>query len=252
MTKNEERLASPGDFLHAIALLTRLPVPNATAHRGARAAWAYPLAGLVAGGLAALAGLVAYALGLPAPLTALVSLAALIVITGAMHEDGLADAADGLWGGYDRARRLEIMRDSRIGTFGTIALVLGLTARWAALWLLFADGPGTATAAMICAAMVSRAALPILMSALPAARDDGLSKSVGQVPGATAVLGAATACLLSLLLVGGAIFPVVFWAGLTIIVLGAVAQAKLGGQTGDVLGGVQQLAEIAVLFSLAA
>jgi len=252
MTERDEPLVLHRDFFDAVTLLTRLPVPHAASTRGARAAWAYPLAGLVTGGLAALAGLMAYTLGLPAPLTALVSLTALIVITGAIHEDGLADTADGLWGGYDRARRLEIMRDSHIGAFGAIALILGLAARWAALWLLFAAGPGTATAAIICSAMVSRAALPVLMAALPTARDDGLSQSVGQVPVATAALGAAIACLVSLVLVGGAVFPVVFWSGLAIIVLGTAAHAKLGGQTGDMLGAAQQLTEIAVLFCLAA
>ena len=107
MAKNDQALVSVRDLSLALALLSRLPVPVSDSTRTARAAWAYPVVGLVVGAIAGLAGVLAMALGLPAPLTALLSLGLLVVVTGAMHEDGLSDTADGLWGGWDPARRLD-------------------------------------------------------------------------------------------------------------------------------------------------
>lgn len=237
------------DLLSALGLLSRLPLP-AHEGRGAPAAWAYPLAGAVLGVLAALAGLAALALSLPPQAAALVCLGTSVALTGALHEDGLADVADGFWGGFDRARRLEIMKDSRIGAYGVIALVLALLARWSALSLLF-SAPGGAWA-VLAAAALSRAAMPALMAALPHARDNGLSRAVGRcsprVAGGAAGLGAG----LALVLLGWAALPALLAVALVTLALGRLAQAKIGGQTGDVLGAAQQLAEIAVLFVLIA
>ncbi len=252
MTENEAPLARPGDVLLAYGLLSRMPMPRTAASRGARAAWAYPLVGIGIGTLAALGGAVALALGLPAPLAALVTLATLVATTGAMHEDGLADTADGLWGGWTRERRLEIMRDSRIGTYGVIALVLALGARGAALWLLFEAGTGVAAVAILTAAALSRATMPALMAALPHAREDGLSKRVGAVSRATAALAIGIGALTALLLTGWGAIGAMLWAGAAAFAVGLVARRKIGGQTGDILGATQQLAEIAVLFSLVA
>ncbi|MEL6316326.1 MAG: adenosylcobinamide-GDP ribazoletransferase, partial [Pseudomonadota bacterium] len=124
------------DLAAAAALLTRAPVPVDHAHagrRGARAAWAWPVVGAALGGAAAAALAGGLALGLPPGPAAAAALAALVLATGALHEDGLADLADGLGGGRDRARALEIMRDSRIGAFGAAALLLAFLARWSAL-----------------------------------------------------------------------------------------------------------------------
>ena len=126
-----EPLVKQKDFMIALALLSRLPVQVEGFDRGARAAWAYPLVGLINGGIAGTAGIIAHWIGFPPGLTALISLLFMVVLTGAMHEDGLADTADGLWGGWDRVRRLEIMQDSRIGTFGVLALFFAFSARWA-------------------------------------------------------------------------------------------------------------------------
>ena len=132
MDPRTDRLLAPGDIATATALLTRLPVPF-TADRAAAAAWAYPVTGLFVATLAAAVASLALAFGLPPALAAGLVLAIQVIVTGAMHEDGLADSADGLWGGWTRARRLEIMRDSRIGTYGVLALVLVTGLRWAAL-----------------------------------------------------------------------------------------------------------------------
>ena len=251
-TENDDALARIADLPRAFALLTRLPVPQADAARAGAAAWAYPVVGLALGALAALAGALALGLGLPAPLAALIALAALVLMTGAMHEDGLADCADGFWGGWTPARRLEIMKDSRIGSYGVIALVLSLTARWAALWLLFEGGAGAGAAALMAAGAASRAAMPALMATLPHARDEGLSRSVGTVSARTACLAAGLALGSALLLTGWSALPALFWVVVLSIAMAHLAQAKINGQTGDILGAAQQIAEIAVLFSLVA
>lgn len=233
----------------ALALLTRLPfvARRADFERGAAAVWAYPLAGLaaalIAGGLATLA----LALGLPAALAALASLAALVVTTGAMHEDGLADTADGFWGGWEPARRLEIMRDSHIGSYGVIALVLSLAARWAALTALFAAG--AVFAPLIAAAMVSRAAMPAMMAFLPHARRDGLSHAQGRARGERAAVAGAIGLAAALLC--GALGAALV-AALAALMVMQIARAKINGHTGDTLGAVQQIGEIAVLMTLCA
>jgi adenosylcobinamide-GDP ribazoletransferase len=252
MQKNDAPPLHPKDILTALALLSRLPAPGAPPDRGAGAAWAYPLVGLIVGGIAGLIGLIFWSLGLPAPLTALIALATLVIITGALHEDGLADCADGLWGGWDAENRLKIMKDSRVGSYGVIALGLSLMARWAALSLLFQTGPGMAMAALLASGMISRAAMPALMAALPHARDNGLSHSVGQVPVTIAGFAASIAALAAFIFIGWSFIPALIIAAALTCAIGAIAHAKIGGQTGDILGAAQQITEIAILFLLAA
>ncbi|MEM6589578.1 MAG: adenosylcobinamide-GDP ribazoletransferase [Pseudomonadota bacterium] len=252
MTKNDTALIKPADIVDAMQLLTRLPVPANDSPRGAEAAWAYPLVGIVLGALAAAVGLIGHAFGLPAPLSALLSLATLIMATGALHEDGLADTADGLWGGWTIERRLDIMKDSRIGAYGVIALFLGLAARWAALWMLFEIGPETAAAAILVAAAASRAMMPGVMCALPHARSDGLSAQVGDVGRNAALVALGLAALIAVIFSGWGGIMALFWALVVTALLARIALTKIGGQTGDILGATQNLAEIAVLFSLLA
>ena len=247
------RRIAGSDVPAALGLLSRLPVrvdvERATA-RGARAAWAYPLAGLVLALLAAGVAQIALWLGVQAPIAAGLALACLVLTTGAMHEDGLADAADGLWGGWDKVRRLEIMKDSRIGAYGVLALILGLGLRWQALAI--AIDHGLLWPALIATAMLSRAMMVPLMARLPHARDTGLSRSVGRPEIATSRiaegigLGAALLCfgLAGLWLIVGAL------AAATACAL--IAKAKIGGQTGDILGATQQVTEITLLILIAA
>ena len=250
--KNDPPLALAQDMILALALLTRLPMPPAPLDRGARAAWAYPLAGGVVAALAGLAGLAAQFAGQPAPVSALVTLCVLTVLTGAMHEDGLADSADGLWGGWTRDRRLEIMKDSHIGSYGVLALLFGFAARWAGMWMLFETGHEIAFAGILAAAMLSRATMPALMAGLPHARASGLSHGTGRPPVETAALAVLIAGGLAVLLLGWAGIAALIWAGLAGLAVAWIARAKLGGQTGDILGASQQVAEIAVLFALIA
>lgn len=243
-------LFAPRDILLALALLTRLPL-HADGARMARAPWAWPLAGVAVALCAGAVGWAALWAGLPAGLVAGIVLAVQIMATGAMHEDGLADSADGLWGGWDRARRLEIMHDSHIGTYGVIALILGLGLRWGALSALFAAG--TIFAPLLAVAALSRAPMAVLMALMPNARGSGLSAGHGRPLRITAL----AACLVALGVAGLALGPVAAGvAALATLAAGgavaAIAHAKIGGQTGDILGASQQISEIAALAVLVA
>jgi len=249
MAKNDTAPIQPGDIGAAIALLTRLPAP-ANNLRGADAAWAWPVAGALVGLIAALAAALALALNLPPVVAAAAAITVQIFATGAMHEDGLADCADGFWGGWERARRLEIMHDSRIGTYGVLALALSLILRVALLAALI--HAGTLYGALIATAALSRAPMVALMRRLPPARPDGLSRSTGQPGSDTELLAAATALLIALVTVGFAALPAALVAAAAAFGLSRIALAKIGGQTGDVLGASQQIAEIATLATLTA
>ena len=246
-----DRLIQLGDLSAALMLLSRLPlpaVPDRAPSRGARTAWGWPLVGLGLALIAAAVAWVARGLGVPPEIAALLALATLVVLTGALHEDGLADVADGFWGGQTRARRLEIMRDSRVGSYGVLALVLALALRGAAL-IALADH---LTVALLAAAATSRAAMAYVMETLPPARRDGLSQATGR-PGLQATQAAVALAALAALIFAG-------WAGLAALVAAAIAcvlcanlaLAKIGGQTGDVLGATQQITEITVLIALSA
>lgn len=239
------------EFAAAATLLTRLPadVLGRPAAEAARGAWAWPLVGLVVGLLAGLGGFAAWALGATPAVAAAVVIALQMALTGALHEDGLADAADGLWGGADRARRLEIMRDSRIGTYGVAALVLTILLRWSLIATALVGGD--LVAVVVTAAIVSRAPMAVLMRWLPPARDDGLSRRAG-IPGAGAAQIAVALAGLALLPWGGHGLAAAILVVAVLWCTGRIAQRRLGGQTGDVLGAAQQLSEIAVLAALTA
>lgn len=235
----------------ACALLTRLPLPKLPDDafaRQSRAAWAFALAGVAVAGVAGVAATLFMSIGLPAPAAAGVFLAVQIAATGAMHEDGLADTADGLWGGHDRARRLEIMKDSAVGTYGVLALVLAVGLRWVAISALLPTGIG----AMIAAAALSRGGLPLLMTTLPHARPDGLSRSVGAPTMKTSRIALGIGAGVAVLLCGFSVLVPAVLAGLAVYALARIALAKIGGQTGDILGASQQVAEIVLLLGLMA
>ena len=242
------------DIAACVGFYTRLPVAwaGASARPFAETQWAAPVAGALVGLCVGAVSWLALALGLPASLAAAFALAAGIALTGALHEDGLADTIDGFGGGRDRDARLAIMRDSRIGSYGTLALGLSLIARWAALAALAAASPSAALVGAVAAHAASRAALPAMMTGLPPARPDGLAAGVGHMEPATAFVAAAVG--LAFLLPGGLAFAVaaaILVAGLALFVA-RLALTRIGGQTGDVLGAAQQAGEIAVVAAAAA
>lgn len=231
------------DLASAFGLLSRLPFPQ-TRHHRPHACWAWPLVGALIGGLAAAAGWAGLASGLPVGLAAALVLAVGAMATGALHEDGLADTADGLFGGWTVERRLEIMKDSHIGSYGTLALLLVTLAAWSALGPLLAKG---AYGAIVAAAALSRAPMALIMALVPHARASGLSQSVGRPPVGAAICAAVVAVLISAplgLVAAGAMAAA---AGLAALMVALLARARIGGQTGDILGASQQMGWLAAL-----
>jgi adenosylcobinamide-GDP ribazoletransferase len=241
------------DLPAAVGLLTRLPVPVDSARamaRGAAAAWAYPLVGVLVAGLAGTLYLGVTGAGMPAELATGLALLTLVAVTGALHEDGLADTVDGLWGGWTRERRLEIMKDSHIGTYGVLALVFSVGLRWAAL-----DSLASATdvwCALIGAAALSRGAMVGVWVALAPARPSGLAAQVGRPGRWTASMAGLIAFAVAAAALGIVTAAVATAAAaLAAACLGQIARNRIGGQTGDILGASQQVSEIAVLLVLA-
>lgn len=245
-------IAQFADILSAIGLLTRLPIRVDAGHamqRAALSAWAWPLAGLVPAIIAWGLATAAAGLGLPLYFAAILAVLGQIMVTGALHEDGLADIADGFWGGFDRARRLEIMKDSRIGAYGVIALIISLGLRITALAAVL---EGThIVQALIVVSVSSRLPMVLLMASLPNARGSGLANQVGRPPAATACLSSAITAVVVLGLLPTALPALILFLGLGAIALAALAKTKIGGQTGDVLGASQQISEIIALSVLA-
>jgi adenosylcobinamide-GDP ribazoletransferase len=236
------------DLWSAFALLTRLPVPGHVG-TGARSAWAWPLVGAALGALGAGLAELALALGLTPGVVAVMVLALGAMLTGGLHEDGLSDTADGLFGGWTRERRLEIMKDSRVGSYGVLALILVTLARWSALAALLSAG---GVWALVAVGALSRAPMALVMAALPNARDRGLSHATGRPSWRVAMVGAALALAIACLFAGWATLPMLVAGGLAVAWLARMAQARIGGQTGDILGATQQLAEAVALATLAA
>ena len=253
MNNSDMPPAKVEDIWVALGLLTRLPLPEHdwdNTRPAAMAAWAYPLVGLLVGLLASTFAAILIRIGLPTGMVAAAILLGLSILTGAMHEDGLADAADGLWGGTTPERRLEIMKDSHIGAYGVIALVAGFALRWSALSALLAGG--WLWSPVLVAAIISRAAMAYLMDTLPNARTSGLSNLTGR-PGKPAPRIAAAISAAAVVLGFG--LPglwVLLTATMALLLSATIARHKIGGQTGDILGATQQVTEIAVLGAICA
>ncbi|MFC0219096.1 adenosylcobinamide-GDP ribazoletransferase [Pseudochelatococcus lubricantis] len=239
------------DFLHCVGFYTRIPVPPLpqTDRPFAARQWAAPLAGLVPGAAGTGVLWLALAVHLPIEAAAAIALAGTVLVTGALHEDGLADVADGFGGGHDRERKLAIMKDSRIGTYGVLALVLGCLARWSALVALASAGMAAAAPALVAAHVASRALMPAFMNAVPPARATGLSAGMGRVGGKTAAAALAIGAVA--LLPGGLSFTLAasMLLALWFLALKRMCERQIGGQTGDVVGALQQGAEIVLLLS---
>jgi adenosylcobinamide-GDP ribazoletransferase len=247
-----------GQFGAAWTLLSLLPWPLAAPRdAGAigRGVWAFPIVGAALGALGGGAYWLGREIGLPALVAAALAVALLAWATGALHEDGLADTADGFGGGRTREEKLAIMRDSRTGTYGVLALVLVTLLRVGALAAL----PGLAGfAAMIAAAALARGFAALPMSLLPPARPDGLGRAAGRAPGFAAALAlifgvavAAAAGMADALpwrALGYAV-AAAFFAALAVAMM---ALKHIRGGTGDVLGAAILLAEAAALVALAA
>ncbi|RBI83898.1 adenosylcobinamide-GDP ribazoletransferase [Rhodosalinus halophilus] len=236
-----------GVFALAVQFLTRLPVPQDLAFsegRLLRATRYYPLVGLLVGAIGA-GVLLTAAMLLPWPVAVLLSMAATLLATGAFHEDGLADAADGLGGGLTRERALEIMRDSRIGTYGALALGMALALKFAAL---AAFAPADAAALLILGHGISRYAPVAVVARHPYARETGAKFTAPSVSAAGHRAALATtlalAAALALALGPGGALAALAGAALLAALVARRYLRRLGGYTGDCLGATQQMAEL--------
>lgn len=239
-----------------LGLLTRLPVsvdsdvPPSSMARSSR--W-FPAVGALVGVLSACALLLCLLAGLPNTAASLIAIGLSILLTGALHEDGLADMVDGLGGGASREAKLDIMRDSRIGAYGVLALILTVGLKAALLVALLNVGVGATALAMIVAASMSRLTLVLLMNRLPMARSDGMSVNAGR-PDEVSVRIACGLALASLLVLTG--WPAMLVTIIAVLAacsaISTLARRQIGGQTGDVLGAGQQVTEVCVLIGLVA
>ena len=250
MIRHEARL-----FICAVQFLTRIPTPALAAFRPEwiqQSARYYSLVGQIVGGLSALVLYGAAQIWSPW-IAALLAVAAGVALTGGFHEDGLADTADGLGGGLTRDRRLEIMKDSRLGSYGALALGLTLALRVAALAMLVQASPLLASVALLAAHGLGRAAAVAAMTVMPYGGDPGMAKE-GR-PDRASLVGLLVAGLIAL-------WPLAFLptlAGVSGLALGLLISAVpawlawrlIGGRTGDVLGAVEQAFEVGFLLAVA-
>ena len=251
------------DIAHAIAFLTRLPVPAAafgdTRLDFARQAWAFPLAALPLAGVASAVGWASLALfGLPSVAGILV-VATLVVLTGALHEDGLADCADGFWGAHRAPRRMAIMRDSAIGSYGVLALAIAFSLRAVATGaLLSLFGPAAFAALLLAAVAVGRTAIVfpwVAQSPAPREHDGAKGESLASRFGRPDGKGALLAGVICATLVAPAfvatgpvtLFSATVFGGVAALLVTRIASAKIGGHTGDTLGATALLAETGFL-----
>jgi adenosylcobinamide-GDP ribazoletransferase len=234
-----------------VVFCTRLPLLPATPIAGgaiAKAAWAFPVAGLVVGFIGAVVYALAHKFGLPPWPAAALTVAATMLATGCLHEDGLADTADGFGGGKTREQKLDIMRDSRIGVYGVCALAIALIIRVGALASL--PGAHAVVWALLASHAAARACMPALMLLLPPARGDGLSHDAGRPPadgvGIGVGIGIGFVILAVCLHVGHGILALIL-LGVAVAAMAWLSAKEIEGQTGDVLGALEQAGEIVVL-----
>ncbi len=246
----EPDLENPGrKYLFALRFFTRLPISGTTSQDGslASSALAFPFVGLTVGALCAVIWFLASTLIPALPAAGLTILAGLL-ITGALHEDGLSDCADGLWGGYTKERVLEIMRDSRIGAYGACALVFTIGLRWTSLASFDVT---SGVLALLIAHMTGRAAITYALAFSSYARDSGLGKTVSD--------GISEKDFWFIFLLTILLAIALGWsAGLFAALAGFAAawaflqylDKRIGGYTGDGLGAMEQCAEITVYLVL--
>jgi adenosylcobinamide-GDP ribazoletransferase len=248
------------DFWLCLSFYTRLPVPAKAPQsvaRFARAVRVLPLAGAVPGAFAAFVLSGAGSIGLHPLLAAPLAVCCLIILSGALHEDGLADCADGFFGGPTPERRLEIMRDSRVGTFGALALALSLYIRAVSLTLVAGESLAVTSAVLVAAAALSRTAALFPLMVLPPARQSGAGFAAGKPEPAALATAGCLAVVLGMAPVLAGAEPVRAIAAITMATAAAysmvpLARKLIGGQTGDVAGAAQQLSEIAYYLTFAA
>ena len=256
MTDFVDRLRRlPDDLVAALSFFSRLPVRAPRRAFDLReSAGAWPLAGLILAVGPATSLVISSWVGLPSLVSAFLVIAVAIAITGALHEDGLADTFDGLADGRSTFERLAIMRDSHIGTFGALALILSVGVRAAAIAALTFH-PSDAVLALLGVAVASRSLALWHWSALPPARQDGMAWRAGRPDTVALQVGLLTgliAAIALILIFGWAALLGLLLAGFGVGFFSWLADRRLGGHTGDTIGAMQQIAETMLLAGISA
>jgi adenosylcobinamide-GDP ribazoletransferase len=241
-------------FLGALMFMTRLPVGKGYVFRSEdlpRSTVYFPIVGAMIGSLAGLVLLCSEPF-FPPVVTVLFCMGTTVLLTGALHEDGLADAMDGLLGGRETRQRLEIMRDSRLGSYGALALWFSLTAKAFILTSLLEEGVLKAVTALIVAQGLGRAATVALLFSHPYVRSDQSKASPfgNAVTLKKALLASIFPVLLSFVLLGNKSVLTLIAAAAGTWAAGRYFQRKIGGITGDCLGAASQLIELVCYLSL--
>jgi adenosylcobinamide-GDP ribazoletransferase len=234
-------------FFGAVQFLTRIPVRRATAADTAAIVVWFPVVGALVG---AVAGFVAAGLDrlVPTAVAGAVAVLVGVLITGAFHEDGLADTADAVAGGWTVGRRLEILKDPRHGTYGVAALCGSIVLRTVAVASL---GPSAALAGLVAAHALGRGAAVVTMGVVPVARPDGLGAEYARsVSVRRATTAGVVAVAIGALATGWWIGPLAIAAAVAAVVVAAIARRAFGGITGDILGAIEQVAECLVLVTI--
>jgi adenosylcobinamide-GDP ribazoletransferase len=245
-----------GRFFAAVMLLTRVPVGAFYRHRAelsAGSVFYFPVVGFLIGLVGAGSALLGLAV-LPAPVAIVLSMLVTVALTGAFHEDGLADAADGLLGGNDVARRLEIMKDSRLGTFGALALWFSLTAKLLLLCEAARGGGALLASGIVVAHTLARGSSVALLGWLPYVRG-GASKAAPFCAGAPQswlVRALIFPLVTTTFLPGGRGIGCVLVAAVLTFAAGKYFRMKIGGVTGDCLGAANQIVELGCYVVMAA
>lgn len=240
------------DIVAALMVLTRFPVPwkilSDQPPDITKSLWAYPLVGFLVSAIGGAVYLAATLLLLPPWVAVLLALMFLILTTGALHEDGLADMADGFGGGRDPEHKLDIMRDSRIGTYGSLALLISMGLRLSALAAVTSGG---VIVALLVSGTLSRMMIVISLRLFPPARKDGLAAQTGKPTAGRLGLAVLISALVTFALLPWATgLIVITLALLATLFIGWLSLKQVGGITGDILGAVQQTSEIIILLGL--
>lgn len=229
--------------------LTRVPMGDDPRPDVARAAPWFPVVGAIVGAITAAVWAGANELLAPLPSAAL-AIAAGALVTGAFHHDGLADMADAFGGGWDREQRLRILKDSRHGTYGVIALVIAVLLQVSALAV---HGPAQGAAALVAAHGLGRAGAIVMLVVAPTATGDGLGAGAAHgARRAPVLIGAIVGVAIAALAIGPGALLATAVVAIAVALVAALALRKIGGVTGDVLGAAEQVGEIAVLLTTAA
>lgn len=248
MSNHDNWIPEWTDLKIAISLLSRIPVRNENEQLQARSpnqAWAFPIVGILVGFFSCCLAWIGLLLELNNFAVGFLIVTGAALVTGAMHYDGLADTLDGLWGGWTPSQRLKIMKDSHIGVYGVIGLVISVGLQAALYGQIIQQSIWPIIGIMT----ISRAVMVPVMGFLENPRTSGLSSQVGQPKIQTIFMAMALGIIVSLLTeawaaIGGAI--------LAAFTIAKIAKSKIGGQTGDILGATQQLAEVSALVCVAA